>query len=394
VSGAMAGAAAPSADEVERAHGLGAIAPRPLTLVRGEGAALFDAEGRRYIDATSSYGVACLGHGHAGLARAVADQAARLTALTVGYGSDVRAAYVTELLDALGSPFERVFLCNSGTEAIEAALKVARHLSGRTGFVACARAFHGRTFGALGATAEPRYREPFAPLVPGFAHVPFGDADAMRAAVGPDTAAVVLEPIQGEGGVRPAPPGYLAEVRRICDGAGALLILDEVQTGFGRTGDLFAFQGEGVTPDIVALAKGIAGGVPMGAIALRAGLGPMPLGSHGSTFGGSPLACAAALFTLRTLREEALPARAARLGEHALGRLRAESGRRVREVRGRGLMIGVELRTPAAPVLDALVERGVLAIGAGRTVVRLLPPLVIDEQDWDEVLDAVIEVTR
>lgn len=382
-----------TAHGVELAHGLGAIRPRPMDIVRGEGARLYDAEGRRYIDATSSYGVACLGHAHPALTAAVAGQAARLTALTVGFGSDVRAAYTAELLDALGEPFERVFFCNSGTEAIEAALKTARIVTGRSAVVSCVRGFHGRTMGALSATAEPRYRAPFEPLVPGFERVPYGDVEALRAAVGPDTAAVVLEPIQGEGGVRPAPEGFLAQAREICQRAGALLVFDEVQTGFGRTGTLFAFQHEGVAPDLIALAKGIAGGVPMGAMAMRHGLGPLPPGAHGSTFGGSPLACAAARATLFTLRTQRLPERAARLGDHAMERLRAEAGPRVREVRGRGLMIGLELRTPSAPALGALIERGVLALGAGRNVLRLLPPLVIEEAEWDEVLDAVLEVT-
>lgn len=379
--------------EVELAHGLGAIRPRPMDIVRGEGARLYDAAGRRYLDATSSYGVACLGHAHPALTAAITDQAARLTALTVGFGNDVRGAYTTDLIDALGEPFERVFFSSSGAEAMEAALKVARLVTGREGVVSCVRGFHGRTLGALSATAEPRYRKAFEPLLPGFERVPYGDAEALRAAVGPRTAAVVLEPIQGEGGVRPAPEGWLATAREICDAAGALLVFDEVQTGFGRTGSLFAFQGMGVTPDVIALAKGIAGGVPMGATALRRGLGPLPPGSHGSTFGGSPLACAAARATLFTLRTERLPERAVRLGAHAMLRLRTEGSARVREVRGRGLMIGLELRTPSGPALTALLERGVLALGAGRNVLRLLPPLVIEEDEWDEVLDAVLEVT-
>ncbi len=381
------------AHEIETLLGAGAIRPRPVEFTHGSGARLFDSEGNSYIDATSSYGVASLGHAHPKLVGAIANQAGRLMALTPSFANGQRAAYMSALVEALGAPFSRLFLCNSGAEAMEATLKVARLKTGRTEVVACIRGFHGRTLGALSATAEKAYRAPFGPLVPGFTHVPYGRIDSLAEVVNSSTAAVVLEVIQGEGGVRPAEAKYLREVRELCDSTGTLLAFDEVQTGFGRTGDLFAFQGVGVTPDLVALAKGIAGGFPMGAVGMTEALGPLPPGSHGSTFGGNPLACAAAHAVLDVIQGEGLCARARGLGEHAMARLREGAGRNVREVRGRGLMIGIELRGAVRPALDALFSRRILALPAGRNVLRLLPPLVIDERDWDTVIDNVLELT-
>lgn len=381
------------AHEIETLLGAGAIRPRPVEFTHGSGARLIDSEGHSYIDATSSYGVASLGHAHPKLVAAISEQASRLMALTPSFSNGQRAAYMSALLQALGAPFSRVFLCNSGAEAMEATLKIARLKTGRTGVVACIRGFHGRTLGALSATAEKAYRVPFGPLVPGFTHVPYGRIDSLVDVVTDRTAAVVLEVIQGEGGVRPADALYLKAVRELCDSTGTLLTFDEVQTGFGRTGDLFAFQGVGVAPDLVALAKGIAGGFPMGAVAMSEALGAMPPGSHGSTFGGNPLACAAAHAVLKVIQEEGLVERARGLGECAIARLREGAGANVREVRGRGLMIGIELRGPVRPALDELFARRILVLPAGRNVLRLLPPLVIDEGDLNTVIENVLEVT-
>lgn len=383
----------PTELDVETSSGSGAIRPHPVMFVSGKGARLTTADGTSYIDANSSYGVTSLGHAHPVLLDAIHVQSSRLMALTPTFQNDVRAAYMRALLDAVAPELDRVFLCNSGTEAIEAALKIARVQTGRFGVVGCVRGFHGRTLGALSVTAEKAYRAPFAPLLDGVQHVPYGRIEALSQAVDETTSAVVVEVIQGEGGVRMAPEGYLREVRELCDSTGALLVLDEVQTGFGRTGTLFAHEREGVVPDVLALAKGIAGGFPMGAAVFRDGRGALPRGSHGSTFGGNPLACAAALATLQTLRDERLPERAEALGEAAMSRLRAGASSNVREVRGRGLMIGIELRTAAAPALQALLERRIVALTAGRNVLRLLPPLVIEEEDLEQVIDAVLEVT-
>ena len=255
-----------------------------------------------------------------------------------------------------------------------------------------ARGFHGRTFGALSATHKAIYRQPFMPLVPGFSHVPFADIDRLRAAAGSSTAAIVMEIIQGEGGVYLGSPAFYKEVRQLCDDLGILLIIDEIQTGFGRTGRWFACEHASIVPDILCLGKAIAGGVPMGVTACGPNIQRLPIGVHGSTFGGNPLACAAALATLTILEEEALVARSAEVGEYFKERLQALSSPLIREVRGLGLMLGVDLRVHAMPVVRALMDKGILALTAGKTVVRLLPPLVISRSEVDSVVDALAAV--
>lgn len=377
----------------EEQREVGLYRKRPLQIVRGSGATLEDAEGRQYIDCTAGIGVANIGHAHPRLVAALAEQAERLMTCPELFGNDVRAAYLERLVAALPAGLERVFLCNSGTEAVEAALKFARLATGRTEIVAALRGFHGRTMGALSATWEPHYREPFAPLVPGFRHARYNDAAALEAAIGPDTAAVVLEVVQGEGGVHIADSGYLQAARRLCDERGALLILDEVQTGFGRAGRMWACEHAGVTPDILCLAKGIAGGLPMGATCVGSRVPSLPVGAHGSTFGGNPLACAAALATLEIIQDERLVERAADNGAYLRGRLErlASVSPRVRAVRGLGLMVGVELGERVQPTLERLAERGALALNAGPYVIRLLPPLVIARAQLDAVADALEE---
>lgn len=377
----------------EQRYTSGLYPKRPVAIVRGEGARLYDAEGRVYIDCVGGQGAANLGHSHPEVVAAVQAQAATLMSCPEIFYNDQRAAYLSELAAALPFP-ARIFLCNSGAEAVEAGLKFARLLSGRRKIVATMRGFHGRTMGALSATWEPKYREPFVPLVPEFVHVPYADVEALTAMVGEDTAAVILEPVQGEGGVRPAPPGYLEAARRICDERGALLLIDEVQTGFGRTGRLFAIEHSGVVPDGLLLAKSIAAGLPMGAVAVHERHGSLPGGAHGSTFGGNPLLCAAARAALRAYIEEELPRQAAEKGDWLLERLRALRLPAAREVRGLGLLVGIELRTRVQPYLQALLERGVLALPAGPNVLRLLPPLVITYDDLDIVAATMAEVVR
>jgi acetylornithine/LysW-gamma-L-lysine aminotransferase len=283
----------------------------------------------------------------------------------------------------------RVFLSNSGTEAVEAALKFARVATGRAGIVAAMRGFHGRTLGALSATWNRAYREPFEPLVPGFRHVPYNQLEALEQAVDPSTAAVILEVLQGEGGVYPGRPEYLQGAQEVCRARGALLIVDEVQTGFGRTGRWFACEHFGLQPDLLCLAKSMAGGVPMGATLIGERVGSLPAHSHGSTFGGNPLACAAALAALSEMERLALPARAAENGAYFMERLRRVASPLVRDVRGLGLLVGVELRQKAAPLLQALSARGVLALTAGLNVIRFLPPLVITRDELDLVVAAL-----
>lgn len=377
--------------EREAELGSGAYSQRGVALVRGEGARLWDDAGRLYLDCAAGHGVASLGHAHPRLVGALTEQASRLAVCPGAFASDVRVRFLERLAELTGMP--RCFLANSGAEAVEGAVKLACHATGRTGLVATLRGFHGRTLGALGLTWERKYRAPFAPLLAsGVRHVPFNDLEAMDGAIRADTAAVVVEPVQGEGGVHPAAPGYLAGLRRLCDERGALLVLDEIQTGFGRTGRWFAHQHDGVVPDLMALAKGIAGGFPMGAVAIGPRAGVFPAGLHGSTFGGNPLACAAGLATLETMAEEALPERAARLGSWALDTLRRRlaSSPRVRDVRGVGLLVGIELRERVTPVLARLADDGLLALPAGATVLRLLPPLTIPEDDWRRAVDLVV----
>jgi acetylornithine/LysW-gamma-L-lysine aminotransferase len=299
---------------------------------------------------------------------------------------------MAELAAHVPGDLKRVFLCNSGAEAIEGAIKIARLLTRRPGILAAKRGFHGRTLGALSATWNEQYRKPFEPLVPGFSHVPFNDLEAVAGAITDETAAVLVEIVQGEGGVRPGDRDYFQGLRRLCDERGVLLIADEVQTGLGRTGRWFACEHVAVVPDLLCLGKALGGGVPMGAVLWRESLGTLPSGVHGSTFGGNPLACAASRAVLRVLEEEELPARAARLGDQFMGRLAATPPPLMREVRGWGLMIGVEVRERVTPVLKKLMDRGVLALPAGPTVLRLLPPLVIQESELETVLEAVREV--
>ncbi|HTW55725.1 MAG TPA: aminotransferase class III-fold pyridoxal phosphate-dependent enzyme [Thermoplasmata archaeon] len=359
------------------------------SIVRGSGARLFDADGRSFVDLGATHGAGNLGAADPEVARAIAAQAAELIHLGTGYASPVREAFLERLLGLLPRSFGRVFLSNSGTEAVEAALKIARSATGRPRIVAAMRGFHGRTLGALSATWRKELREPFEPLVPEFVHVPYNDPAALAAAVDDRTAAILLEPVQGEGGIHVATPAYLAAARAAADRHAALLVFDEVQTGIGRTGRMFAFEHAGIVPDVLVLAKSLAGGFPIGATVTSAEIEARFRGSHHSTFGGSPLACAAGLAALEHVTRDRLPERAAALGAVGLERLRRLPAARVREVRGLGLMIGVELRERVAPVLAALEERGFLALNAGATVLRLLPPLVIEERDWTDGLSAI-----
>ena len=300
------------------------------------------------------------------------------------YYNDKRAALMDKIT-SLVPGLDRVFFCNSGTEAVEAALKFARLSTGRKAVIAAMRAFHGRTMGALSATYNKAYKEAFEPLVPGFSHVVYNNVEALDAAVTGEVAAVILEAVQGEGGVYLATPEYLQAARRICTERGALLILDEIQAGLGRTGKLFAFQHSGITPDIVCVAKSLAGGLPMGAVLFGASVKNLAPGLHGSTFGGNPLACAAALAALSVIEEEDLPGQAAAKGAFLMEELKSINSPLIREVRGLGLMVGIELKQKVAPYLQALQERRILALNAGLTTIRLLPPLVITREQLESV---------
>ena len=372
-----------------RAIEFGCAPKRGPTFVRGSVATLWDEDGNEYIDCGASFGVGNLGHCNPAIVEAIEAQARELIHVGPVFGTTAKAAFVEKLLSVAPRNLGRVFLSNSGSEAVEAAIKFARASTRRKKIVAAMRGFHGRTMGALSATWRKDFREPFEPLVPGFEHVPFNDIEALRKAIDHDTAAVILEAVQGEGGVHVASPEYLPAAREACDRTGALLILDEVQTGMGRTGRLFAVERWGVEPDLLTLAKSLAGGVPIGATLATEDVERAFQGSHNSTFGGNPLACAAATAAIEYTVRERLWDRADHLGIIGVEKLRGLEAPSVREIRGLGLMIGIELRGKAAPVLQALQEEGVLAIGGGSSVVRLLPPLVIPNDQWSSALDVL-----
>lgn len=363
---------------------------RDIVLVRGKGARLYDEQGREYIDCASNVGVSNIGHGHEAVARAIYEQYLRLGNCYSAFYNPVRAELAERLVSLAPGRLKRVFFCNSGAEAVEGALKFARASTGKSGILAAMRGFHGKTMGALAATWGPEYQEPFMPMMPGLSHVPYNNFDKLEQAVKEDTAAVILEPVQGEGGVRIGDKDYFRKVRDLCDRKGIMLILDEVQTGFGRTGTFFACE-QFVEPDILCVAKSLAGGIPMGAV-LCAEAVKVPLRSHTSTFGGNPLACAAALASLNVIAEEGLVERARTLGDYFLEGLKTIPSPKVREVRGLGLMLGIELKEKAGPYVQRLMEKGVIALLAGPTVIRLLPPLVIGKEDIERVTEALREV--
>ena len=377
--------------EVETKHSAGTYAKQPLVIVRGQRASLFDADGVEYLDCTSGHGVANLGHAHPKIAEAIHNQASTLITLFESFPNDKRAELMQKLA-SLVDGLDRVFLCNSGTEAVEASLKFARLSTGRKNIVAAMRAFHGRTYGSLSATYNKKYRDGFEPFVPGFSHVAYENIEALEKAVDGETAAVILEAVQGEGGVHPATREYLEAARRICDEHGALLIIDEIQSGFGRSGHMFAIQYSEVIPDMLTCAKSLAGGVPIGAVLIGEKVKNLAPGVHASTFGGNPLACAAAIAALSVIEEEDLVREARVKGAYFTDRLREIESPLIREVRGCGLMIGIELKQKVAPYIKALQERKIIALNAGMTVIRLLPPLVITYHQIDQVVAALTEV--
>ncbi len=374
----------------------------PLAIVRGEGALLWDAEGKRYVDMLGGIAVSALGHAHPKLVAAIADQAAKVIQVSNYYYNEPNVRLAQKLCTLTG--MARAFFCNSGTEAVEAALKLARryfHTQGqpeRLKVLAYANSFHGRTLGALAATGQEKYKQGFGPL-PGALHVPYGDLEATRRALGPEVAAVIFEPVQGEGGVVPAPPGFIRDLRALTQETGTLLIADEIQTGIGRTGTFLACEAAGVRPDIVVLAKGLAGGVPIGSMLCTEALAEaLPPGAHGSTFGGNPLASRAALTVLETLESEKLVARTRELGgvlASGLEKLVARHPKKLEGARGSGLLqaaVLVEGIDPRA-VIATLQTRGLMLSVAGARALRFSPPLVVTQELISEalgILDATL----
>jgi LysW-gamma-L-lysine/LysW-L-ornithine aminotransferase len=383
-----------SADIVQRDRDLQPplYAKRDIALVRGDGAYLWDSDGTRYLDLMSNYGVNILGHNHPRVTEAITRQASSLVSCHQSFANDVRVALLERLVRVAPAGLNHVFLSNSGTEAIEAALKFAWIASGRTKLVAAKRGYHGRTLGSLAATAEKKYREPFEAELTQATHVTYGNVDELADAIDDQTAAVILEPVQGEGGIYVPSADYLQSVREVVTAKGALLILDEVQTGF-RTGAYFACQHVGVVPDILVTSKGLGNGVPIGATFVSAQISEKLTGGvHGTTFGGNPLACAAALATLEALEQDNLLDHSAEIGTYLVDQIRGLNHPKIRDVRGKGMMIGIELKMRATPALRGLQQRGVLALMAGSLVLRLLPPLILTKEQADVAVQTLAEV--
>lgn len=367
-------------------------APPPFVAHRGRGSILWDLDGREYLDFTSGIGVNALGHAHPEVQRAIAEQATRLCHTSNLF---YHQGYI-ELCERLCqlSFGEQVYLCNSGTEAVEGAFKLARRYfydrgeRRRVEFVSTHESFHGRTMGAIAATGQPKYQEGFAPLMPGVRHVSYGDLDELTRAIGAETAAVILEPIQGNAGVNVPPPGYLRAVRDLCTRTGALLIFDEVQTGIGRTGRWFAHQHDDVTPDLLTVAKAIGGGLPLGALVTTRAIGAaLQPGLHASTFGGNPVACAAGLAVLRVIEREGLLDNAKIMGDYFAGRLRELGPERVVEVRHRGLMVGITTKLDGKAAVARCRELGLLTNLGGTQGLRFLPPLNVSRAELDRAID-------
>ena len=370
---------------------------RPVVAVRGRDAILWDANGKQYVDCMAGYGAAFLGHCNPKVVEAVKAQAEKLLACHGSIYAKARAELLKQIERIAPKGLRKIFLSNSGTEAVELAFKAARKYTGKREIIAMMRGFHGKTLGALSATWNPKYRAPFEPLLPGVKFVPYGKAEKVREAVTPDTAAIIVEPVQGEGGIYVAPEGYLEELREICDQHGIILIFDEIQTGFGRTGRLFAYEHWNVLPDILCLAKAAGSGVPIGVtLTPDEVLGGFSIGEHSSTFSGNPLACAAAAATIEVLVEGRLWEKAEALGSLFKGLLSrmAEKYRVVREVRGLGLMLGVEYRFDILDVLNGLLERGVITLSSGTRILRFLPPVSITEAQIEYVVEKLEECTR
>ncbi len=365
---------------------------KPIELVEGDGSYVTDSNGTEYLDMGASYACVPLGHGHEAVDEAVRDQFDRLTYVQASYPVEIRTKLYELLAETAPKTVDKVWLCNSGTEANEAALKFARSATGNSKIVSTKRGFHGRTMGALATTWKDKYKKPYEPLMGDVEFVPYDDAEAMADAIDDDTAAVIVEPVQGEGGINPARKEFLQRTRVETATSGAALIFDEVQTGMGRTGTLWASEWADVVPDMITSAKGLGNGLPVGATLCRDWIADN-YGSHASTFSGGPVISAAAHATVSTIVDEEIPAHADKIGEYMRAELEAELGDDVRDVRGEGLMIGIEVKRGANRILrDLAIDQQLLALPAGRTVVRLLPPLTLSEDEADEAVDALSEV--
>lgn len=364
----------------------------PVTVEKGIGAHVWDINGKEYIDCMGGYGVAIVGHQNKRVVNAIKEQVDKIITVHSSLYNKTREEFLKTLIELAPKGLTQVHLNNSGAEAIEAAIKFARKFTGKKGMVAMKGSYHGKSLGALSLTFNPKYKKAFEPLVEKVSFASFGDIESLRSTIDDDTAFVILEPIQGESGINVAPDGFLQEVRKLCNEKGILLIFDEIQAGLGRTGRLWACDHWNTAPDILCLAKGIAGGVPMGATLVRPDiLASMSKGEHSSTFGGNPLSCAAGIATLQALTQDNLIENSEKMGKlfrEGLEKLK-EKHTIIREVRGKGLMIGVELKFEVKDVLMNLMKEGVLMLYSGRNILRILPPLVISKEDVAKVLETL-----
>ena len=364
----------------------------PVTIEKGVGAHVWDIDGKEYIDCMGGYGVALVGHQNQRVNNAIKEQLDKIITVHSSLYNKTREEFLKMLIGLAPKGLTQVHLNNSGGEAIEAAIKFARKFTGKKGMVAMKGSYHGKSFGALSLTFGPKYRKPFEPLVEKVSFASFGDIESLRSVIDDETAFVILEPIQGESGIIVAPEGFLQEVRKLCDEKGILLIFDEIQAGLGRTGRLWACDHWNTAPDILCLAKGIAGGVPMGATLVRPDiLASMNKGEHSSTFGGNPISCAAGIAALKALTEDGLIENSEKMGKifrDGLEKLK-EKHTMIREIRGKGLMIGIEMKFEIKDILMELIKEGILMLYSGRNILRILPPLVISEDDITKVLHAL-----
>jgi acetylornithine/LysW-gamma-L-lysine aminotransferase len=370
---------------------------RPVVIVKGQGTRVWDSNGKEYIDCVGGNGVCLIGHSHPKLIETIRSQVQQLVICPYIFYNDQRAKFVEKLAQLTPKPLEKTFLSNSGAEAVECAIKLAWKSTGKKNIIAMTGGFHGRTAGALSATWNPKYREPFQPLIPGFSHVPFGDLEAVKNAITEETAAIITEAVQGENGVIPAPNGFLAGLRELCDAKKVLLILDEVQTGLGRTGEFLACQHWNIVPDILCLAKGLAGGIPIGATMASSEIfNAMKSGEHYSTFGGNPLACASASTTLEIIQEEKLVENSKTIGAYFLKRLQeaTKNLRLVKDIRGLGLMLAIDLRLKHKDYVLKAVEKGLLLLTSGTTTLRILPPLTLSREDVDKIVIILEEILK
>ncbi len=364
---------------------------RDVVIVKGKDARVWDDQGKEYIDMSSGISVANVGHCNDKVVEAISKQAATLITNANTYYNDTKALFLEKLFSVAPKNLTRAFLTNSGTEAMEAAIKFARAVTKKTKFLSAMKGFHGRTYGALSATYKKEYRDIFEPLVPGFSFVPYNNFEKLAEAADNDTAGIILELVQGEGGINIGQKEYFQKVRQLCDQKGILLIIDEIQTGFCRTGTMFAIEQYGIEADMMTLAKSIAGGFPMGALLCSEKI-QIEKGKHGSTFGGNPLACAAGIAALDVMIENKLWEEAAAKGKYFKEKLESYTLSKVREIRVIGLMIGIELKDKSQPVIVELLEKGVVGLPAGTTVLRLLPPLTISYPDLDIAIAKIAEV--